>query len=791
MEGSAGDGAVPVVPWRILRALLHDPSEWVQTQTWTAWSFLSWIGTHGWRAIRGLTDTDIRALWQGIQRMIDPSVLAHPSASWHTLPESVRRNLMRVLFLHASDAQRRWMWESFGALYQSVHTIPSDIVVSALHMYLPVWTVAEGRQAILDAIRSDRCHAVLSGMHTMLQGWMDDPDPVMTEDFLSTVIGIVTTIRSGRDHDRIGLISCLTMVRYAYQIDPVACYAIPDLVETMLAAATSDDGDVSHAALQTIAVLRPFAHPLVQSTMVTLVQLIDDPRSLHATILLMESLRYRRNLQAVRQVIDAAWQTLVDPQTSPTRRFGAETILRHVIGREETVPVIIQHLHRLITDHDTRQSIMPHLAYTPYADGLVETMVDLATAMLRYPSEHELAMVILSNAWNRLGKDGNRRIVDLVLGATQGQSVDPNGSTVAIAITAVGPGVYDPLLGPQIVAWMEWITTGGHSRGSQHLLVVIDRFYHAGQPIPSTVLPSVVAACRECPESVTPTVLEAIWNTDLFAATKVVEDLMTRPRVDYRDVLRSIGQGWGKGDDLLISNLIQVQMDQILGHPHRPPFASYEQIEAMTHAILDGVGVGNDHCIREVWKQMVTRCAPHHLVSVASALSQRPELWSRGHPSMIGTLIRDIPTHDAIDPYADITIRILHGLKHGWYAGGGVVILPILHAMVSDILTEPPDDSRTMKIATGIIQVLRCGWGAGHDTDIGSLLQTMMAWFDRTDDDWMITDRGIPVLLALTTGGGEPSYDDSVVTNPVWGGLARALTVARAIVREHAGMVLS
>ena len=687
---------------------------------------------------------------------------------------------MRVLFLHASDAQRRWMWESFGALYRTVHTAPSDIVVSALHMYLPVWTVAEGRQAILDAIRSDRCHAVLSGLHTVLQGWIDDPDPVMTEDIRATVIGVVTTIRSRSDHDRMGIISWLTMLRYAYQIDPVACYAIPDLVETVLSAATSDDVDVTLAALQTLAVLRPFAHPLVQPIMATL---MFDRRFPQATDLLVESLRYRPDLPTVCQVIDTAWQTVIDPLTPPTQRYNAENILIYVMRREETVPVIIQNLQRLITDHDTRRNIMPHLAYAPYADGLVETMVDLATIMLRYPPEHELAMAILSHAWNRLGKDGNRRIVDLVLGATQSQSVDPNGSTMAIAIMAVGPGVYDPLLGPRIVAW---ITAGGHVHGSRHLLSVIDRFYRAGQTIPSTVLLSVVAACRECPESVTPTVLEAIWNTDLFAATKVVEDLLTRSDADHRDVLRSIGRGWGKGNDTMISDLVQLQINRVLGHPHRPSFAGYEQIEAMTHAILDGVGVGNDHLIREVWKQMVTRCATHHLVSVASALSQRRELWSRSHPWMIGMLIQAIPTHDAIDPYADITIRILHGLRHGWSAGGGVVILPILHAMVSDILPKSPDDSRSMKIATEIMQVLRCGWGAGYDTAIGSLLQTMMDWFDRTDDEWMTTYRGIPVLLALTTGGGEPSYNDGAVTNPVWGGLARALTIARAIVRDRA-----
>jgi hypothetical protein len=712
---------------------------------------LELIRFHGPQGIPPLTDAQIAHMWDTLQQLPAHDPISKPD----------RWILAALLTIHASDAQRRVLWDSIRERYSS----ESDAVIAALRSGIPLWMVPGGIEAVRSAcVNHPDTYSAVDELLDMLP-----PDiPIDTHRLLTEILlppipdKIPGYIRRAR----------INAVQHIIDREPNVVAQHPALDDMILSACRCAD-TATPAALDVVAAIRPFNHPEFASIMNHLVfTSADGMVCSQAARMLTEYLIQTNDLDQIHTVIDTAWNIATNPKLSWPSRAGAETMVEAILGSDRYAPVLRAYL-RQVEPSSVPMSLVRRLLGAPQHGGITEELIHIARWALTNRDTRGAAIAFFRRAW---GRGYDRDIVETL--ETFAAS-DLRRDDIA---EGLAPGLYDPIYGPQIV---RVITAMDPDRSAHHLLRAVAQARRSGEALPEEVLHAVVAACREEPSSILPGVLDAVWDTDPAAAMSLLTTIVARDDVGdtaHMQAIRSVSAGWGRGVDdsmtTLIASLLQNQT----------VMKTSWMAQELALSVIDGIGVGDSRCVRDSWQQIVRRVPPLTLPDIAQKISFFPHIWERGHSQDVLSMHQDLygayRSAQTGNLSTLIIAPILQSVRYGWGQGVDSDIRFLLNDMLHHIMREaPPTEYGAVTTARQFLRTLRFGWGHGDDRAIAEMIQTVLTWLDQTYPRWDESVTSLPTvrsaMLAMIAGGGDPtcvpSIDGPNETLPVSGATFRKL----------------
>ena len=766
--GHEDGSTVPPSHWTVIQYLLHtsDPTNRRQAVQ----SIFHLIESHGRLQIPSLTDADIRALWTSILDMIPPQSRARlPSPN---IPESLWRDMLTLLFIHASESTRSWLWERFRSSQIKSGGSTETVVLVAMRWGIPMWVFPNGIALVHDAIRIDPLSGFVA-LTGMIRFWAQDPDLARSDTLHSLLaVGVSTAVQvydpvSDTDDRRslvwLSHIAWIAENQNLLRLNPSFFHTIPGLAESIFAFCTvypSEDSTIAKQAFTILESIRPFDHPLFRSTLDTVLRTVTTTeRCIRATTLLMDSYRRAADLPMIHSMIEWARNLLTDPDAPMAHTTWAITVFRFMMTWEDFAPAVIPIVRTIIHHPNTPYVIVAGLAETPYAASITGSMIDLAVHTLgtRYP---HLATTILSAAW---GKGYDAYLIHTI-------HTERHSTLVSVdLIEVLQHGLYSSHVGTDVV---DLINDIAHDRATSCILSGISKHHCPGRPIPPAILPMIIHACHESPQDVTPRLLDAIWDTSPHSAVSVIRSLLRHDADNKRWVLaiRSLRNGWRIEHGEIISSILSLLESAVLHYVTMDNHAMDHSVTTtlvseIADTILDGVAnrmsITDRGTVLRIWYHMLQQGSLWHLRTMASCVHRRVDIWERGDPAvaieMVEALYAQCIARNDADTMLTGTTGILENLTYGWGRGVDSRILGLVDVIVHQITQGPPSDPYTMTIVIHLVRLLRYGWGRGFDRTIGSYLNTILTWFHRTFPRWYKTSLGPPMMLALTAGGGDPS----------------------------------
>ena len=783
-DGCASDTPVTVAPihWSMLMSTLHSPTPSPLDLQETMYHVCCLVESHGWQHLPPPSDGDIVRLWQGMNRLIP--------AQWNTntpvlgmygsdqgIPGPVVVDLIRFLWFHASETRRQWLWRSIqkradSERLESQGRYPSSAAMLALQWGIPVWQLEDGHQIIAQAVQHDP--TTLDALGATLRYWDDTGDPEHRTRIRSDVSdALAQIVPDTPDTWR----RWLAVVTHLIHTDPQVVESSPALIESVLRACTVDENGVSDAAMQVLAAMNdPFAHPTARSVVEQVAATSSSSRAYQrAADLLMQ---WTTDPETIRQIVETAWDTACDQTKDGKSRRRAVAVLRAAIQQDHAAPVIRPYLHRLVRDRSLPSVFVSLIAESfmdgKYSDLLVGDAIDIAQSLLT-GDDSIRAITILSTIWHKGQGERVLRAVDTAMRRLSGLT---DHSALSVPIAVLRPGVDDPRVGPQVVDMIRMIDP---DRAAEE---IIRALYTSPRPdpIPPGVVPAVVQACLAVPEAVTGKVLQTIWASDARAACTVTERMMESddPAVRMR-ACEAIGAGWGTGnDDRIAKGIIRMLHDRY--QTITSEFDRYTML-VLTDAVLDGIGKGENDRVRACWQACLAHSSPQMLGVVADRFHRHRhdddlrerhhrDVWDTNTPGLVVSMLHDLYRRcidtDTRAVASDATISILSTLARGWGRGVDADVYSLLHRITDDAIrtytNHPTRRYRMDRTIAEIIRTMRFAWGSNSGADspvtdhtIGDWLLAMTRWLDSVmDDQWMETEIGSAVVMAMTSGGGDP-----------------------------------
>jgi len=746
-ELSPGAHVVHPIPRAVLEHILRDPA--TDRHRWHAVRALVMI-LHDRRCLPRLTDDDIRTIWQVLLPRFPtpdhpPRTIDLPSVIFPSSIEIPGRDIWRLVWQIGSQASlqcQQWMWETFRARFPDDPARPGPAVWWALCWGIPLWSFPDGIDAITAAFRSN-AHATLIAFSKLLRQEIGTDEPT-ARDGIRTILTIgyrvLTEVVGPIDHGSDQWVGWMTAVRHALRIDPNLLFTIPWMADAVFTACLTSSVALSGEALSVITTTRLVDHPRFIPTMMTVWNHCQS-RTLanRAGELFLTSQIQTFDPMILRTMIETMIQIITGRHPTFPYQPWVVTVMQHVLQSDiASLVVTPAHLRTLLTNESVAKSIGDDVADDRYPAAVVYALWTALESMEELPDPH-VVRSITSAAWNY----GYGEAI-LHWCTSDALTSMPPSDRVAI----IRPGVSIPSVASRVIALIDALDAPS---ADYHILTGIASHADPQRPIPPAVLSRVVMACRHMPESVSPAVLKAIWHTDPQAAIEIIESNILSDSLVVQDwTIRSLGDGWGRGHDTAIADLIFKAVQ------HRKEYRYLDPTIGVVKALLDGVAVGDSLEIITTWKSIIPIMirTPRHLVKLADDLLLHPDVWNRGDPLTVTMLLYHLYSQSTAVTktiQTKIITRILSMLSYGWGTRNDGGIGTFLDRMIDDTIrgTRPSDPSVLAQYA----RVLRSGWGYDTDSAIGTRLLTLMAWLDRTMERWYEHDIGSIFLQAMMRGG--------------------------------------
>jgi hypothetical protein len=548
---------------------------------------------------------------------------------------------------------------------------------------------------------------------------------------------------------------------YLARIDPTSYSAYSPIAQSILRA--DCPYEEFHSVLTYLDIARPFANPWFYVTIESILRRCESLCH-QAAGLLLEAICHFPDPTPMRHVIDHAGQVILNRSsetgdTETIERAGAIAILQTAMRYERAVPFLRPYLAALREDPNIARDSVRFLATAPYHPNLADEVIALACTALGTP-DHSYAITVLRRAW---GTVHDESIITLVRRhADRFQPVNgAENDRIADILEVLAPGLYHPQFGEAIVAQITELVANASDDydAAVSIILGVASNYRPGRTIPPAVFPSVIQACLRRPEKVPPPIIQAIWDIDPVAVVDVIDAIVHHPHPPI-DTIRSLGILWGKGNDALVAMLIRkiIHDHEVLNH--RLAIGT-----ALTKAILDGIGRTDTDTdtIMTVWYDLIAQNQPYHLGDLIDTVIRRfrniPPHCHAPFPAIIQTVYHRCRTAHTADT-SELTPKLLASLALGWGRGDDRAILNLLDTFLHDTIYHDPPNQHTTDLIIGALYTLRFGWGLGLDRAIATRLRNLMAWLDTTIPHWHSTTIGTASVLAMTAGGGDPTFTD-------------------------------
>ncbi len=744
--------------WDVLRTLLHAPSP--ATRYNAVKILLEMIDAADFQPLPlPLTDTDIAHIWHILLLTI-----GRPSPSWWKDAHSEQqRALLTMLFLQASNERRQWMWATAQAQCASPNGTPADTVTTLLRWNFPLWMIPNS-MTIMEHALTTNSRETMSALLGALHFWfhpVPPPPPMATalQTFLTEVL--VQTRPTNPITCVVEWSTWIHVSTYLARIDPTCYSAYSPIAQSIFTIGSDGPYYAIHGVLTYLDTARPFANPWFYVTIESILRRCDAFCH-QAAGLLLDAICHLPDPAPMRHIIDHAGQVILNrsSETGDTEaigRAGAIAILQTAMRYERAIPFLRPYLAALREDPNIARDSVRFLATAPYHPNLTDEVIALACTALGTP-DHPYAITILRRAWGTIHDES---IITLVRRhADRFQPVNgAEDDRIAYIHEVLGPGLYHPQFGEAIVAQITDLESNApdHYNAAEYLILGVASNYRPGQPIPPAVFPSVIQACRSRPERVPPVIIRAIWDTDPDAVADVIEAIVQHAPVD---TIATLGTLWGKGNDALVAGLIRQIIHDHNALNHRRVIGT-----ALTKAILEGIGRPDTDTdtIMTVWYDLIAQNQPYHLGDLIDTVIRRfrniPPHRHAPFPAIIQTVYHRCRTAHTADT-SELMPKLLAGLSLGWRRGDDRAILNLLDTFLHDTIYYDPPHRHTTDIIIGALYTLRFGWGRGLDRAIAIRLRDLMAWLDTTIPYWHTTDIGKASMLAITAGGGDPTFSD-------------------------------
>jgi len=733
------------IPRAVLEHILRDPA--TDQHRWHAVRALVMI-LHDCRRLPRLTDDDIRTVWQVLLPLLPtpghpPATTDLPSVMFPSYIEIPGQDIRRLVWQLGSQSSlqcQQWMWETFRARFPADPDRPDPAVWWALCWGIPLWSLPGGIDAITAAFRSD-AHATLIAINNWLHQEMENDDPTAREGIRTILtIGyrILTEVVGPIDQGSDRWVGWMTAVQHALRNDPTLLFTIPWMADAVFTACLTSSVELSGKALSVITATRLFDHSRFIPTMMAIWH-HSQSRTLanRAGELFLTAQVQTFDPMILRTTIETMIQIITGHHPTLPYQPWVVTVMQHVLRSDIAAPVVTPaHLRALLTNELMAERIGDDVANERYPAAMIHALWKAIESMEKLPDPH-VVRNIASAAWNY-------GYGEAILHWCTSDTLAGMRSSDRMAI--IRPGIYIPSVASRVIALIDDIDQLSANR---HILTAIGSYADPQRPIPTEVLPRVVMACRHMPESVSPAVLKAVWYTDPRVAIEIIESNILSNSSAVQDwTIWSLGDGWGRGYDSAISDLI-VKVVQ-----HRSADRYLDPTIGLVKALLDGVAVGDSSEIITTWESIIPFMKPRHLVKIANDLLYFRDVWNRGDPLTVMMLLYHLysrSTRMTKTIQTKIITRILSMLQYGWGTGNDSGIGVFLDRMIADTIrcALPSDPSVLAQYA----RVLRCGWGHDTDSAIGTRLLTLMAWLDRTMERWYEHDIGSIFLQAMMRGG--------------------------------------
>ena len=726
----------------VLSALLHDSDPTIRRVA--VETLIHLITIHGWQQLSPLLDIDLRVVWPTVVSSIIRS--ASPLDAGYD--DSAIGGLMRLLFTHASDDDRRWMWDFFCAAYTETPLGDHSLWEIALSWSVPVWEWVDEQVLIHDRLR----HAsgfVIGDILRAVESWIDDHDTGRRRRLCMWLYHLITekcdphTNASGRyDH-------WMTAVHMLSRLDPDLMVAVPYLIDGLVACCMHESGHVAHTS---IAILRRYSHTLIAlvgcprwiAAMETIIRTSHNASVTYqvGTILGETACRYLHK-RALAAHVRSAWKTLTNHRMHYAQRSGGVGVISAVMQDETAATVIRPYLEQIPTlVHTMPNDMFDSIIQSPWSPALVDTMITVASDVLS-TRLHGAAMNGLIRAVQ--GGYGDR-IMRLVRHRAEQQVSIQNG-----LLDALASGIYDPYLGSSVV---QLIMATDPSHGAKRLAWGIsDRF---GVAIPPDVLPAIIQACLTEPGIVNRSVVGALWMSQPSLTADLCRVLLKHPDVNRVDVVQALGDGWGKGVDTRVIELIKHLIAD------RSAIDDESIGRALIDVILHGTGRADPTVLYPVWHHLIHRIPGQWLIEPCRQMAYR---WGTGNPRLLGTMLRDayqrLRSVYPDDRDHDLLRIVLHSLRAGWGYGVDAEILDGIREILNDSMDRNLQPTpATIGMVSVLVHTLGCGWRRGIDDAVAITFGSLLDWLDRIIPEWHNTGLARDVFVALNGGGRNLSTDD-------------------------------
>ena len=778
--------------WDVLRTLLHAPSP--DTRYNAVKILLEMIEAADYQPLPlPLTDTDIAHVWHILLLTI-----GRPSPSWwKDAHPKQQRALLTMLFLQASNERRQWMWATAQAQCASPpygNGTLAATVATLLKWNFPLWMIPNS-MTIMEHALTTNSWGTMSALLGTLRFWfhpVPPPPPMATalQTFLTEVL--VQTRPTNSITCVVEWSAWIHVSTYLASIDPTCCSAYSPIAQSIFTIGTDGPYEVIHGVLTYLDTARPFANPWFYLTIESILRRCES-FSHQAAGLLLDAICHFPDPTPMRRIIDHAGQVILNrsSETGDTEtigRDGAIAILQTAMRYERAVPFLRPYLAALRGDPTFTRESVRFLATAPYHPDLADEVIALACTALGTP-DHPYAITILRRAW---GTVHDESIINLVRHhADRFQPVNgTDDDRIAHILEVLSPGLYHPQFGEAIVAQITNLVANASDQydAAESLILGMASNRRSGRPIPPSVLPSVIQACRIRPERVPAGIIRVIWDTDPEAVTDVIEAIVHHPYPPI-DPIRELGTLWGQGNDALVAWLIR----KII-HDHETLNRCRYIGTALTKAILDGIGRPNTDTdtIMTVWYDLIAQNQPYHLGDLIDTVIRRfrniPPHCHAPFPAIIQTVYHRCRTAHTADT-SELMPKLFASLALGWGRGDDRAILNILDTFLHDtIYHDPPNQhtTDTTDLIMGALYTIRFGWGFGLDRAIATRLRDLMAWLDTTIPHWHTTTIGTATMLAMTAGGGHPTFTDPFQLPDLFVGRDTIILARNALIRRFA-----
>ena len=702
LRPESSEPSVPMRVWQMLNALIHSSS-----QADRAWAVngLAHLGSiYGWQAIPKLSDETIMAVWETMLSMIakvcrsgSPIRFADPIIGQQM------GTVVRLCFMHASDAVRGWMWEQVRQIKAIQNLGIVAEVETILGWYVPLWMLPKGIFVLANIVRFQRAYVVylvMMRLNEALRFWKNTTDPTMIARMRDLVTDVLLPSLPPANDD--SLIMWINTLATILSIDPTLCDTVPGLTDVLMTACTAQSPMVVRKALHLLETRPLVLHARFRAILKAVIRRnLDQDIIDHAARLLIQSFVDDPNAVEFQRLLAIAYRRLCTSQQDEAR--SAAAIFRAAMECPQTAPQVLPYVQSLCTTTSVSPGMLDVLQRVQYAPMLTGEMIRLAEC-LSASGFSIPAGVLLSRAW----RTGNHhRIIPVVERMT-----DP-----ITQIAVLKAGIWSSDVGKQIVDSIRAIDP---FHAAIHVLDGITTYFPPDQPIPYAILPDIVQACLHVPDDMSSTVLDLLWRTD----PQTVVSMMNRLSAD------------GRLTESTVAEMVPIIVQRAADAPDSVSAIWDDLVRrssptirlVMATAIDDWVTDGCDG-------NLPIMLAMHHVLyqTCVSTWKQMQEQHDR--QSDDAHIVRDT---------MDILIRSLGSM---WGHGHDPMILSAIDTAMDHTMNVPLD---TDIVAQVVYSLLR-GWGRGMDHAIDIRLLRLMEWLDHQDPSWTQKDLGSLILLSMIT----------------------------------------